>query len=135
MINSLIILRCAFKTKTMRTVCVIALEEIILLSATIKSQGCYIRINFNSCSCANEELMNNATALQSAMTIMLNEVSLLAIVHSKTMWLHCLFVLAINILADINNFNLINLWEQLCLKTVCFPTILLLFCGYQLYGT
>ena len=83
--NSSMDLVCASRAKEMRMVCVIAPEEKILPSATVRSQGYCIGININPCSCANEESMNDAVAPQSAMAMVLNEVSLLAIVQSRTM--------------------------------------------------
>lgn len=71
---------CVFKAKKMCTVCVIALEKIILLLVIVRSQKCYIEINFNPCSCTNKESMKDVVASQSTMAIMLNKVSLLAIV-------------------------------------------------------
>lgn len=53
--------------------------------------------------------MKNAMKLQLTIAIVLNKlVSLLAIMHDKIMRLHYFFVLAINALAEINNFNLIS---------------------------
>ena len=65
--------------------CVIDLEETVLPSATIRSHGCCNGENFNLCSCVNEESINDAVAPQSAIAQVLNEVSLLAIVHGRTM--------------------------------------------------
>ena len=140
-------LRCvpAPKAKTMRTVCVIAPEETVLLLATVRFCGCCNGENFNPCSCANKESMNDAVAPQSAIAKVLSKVSLLAIVHDRTMWSHCLFVLATSALADIDNDpSLIGLREQLCSETVCFPmccltmllylTMLLSSRGCQLHG-
>ena len=122
---------CAFKAKAIRTMCVIAPEKIILPSATVKSQACCIGISFNLCSCANKKSINDAVAPQSTIAKVLNnKVSLLAIVHGRTMWLHCFFVLATSALADIDSLSPSSLQEQLCLETVCFltcSTILLLF--------
>ena len=135
MTNSLMTLRCVLRAKTMRTVCVIAPEKTILPSATVRLQGCCIGINFNLCSCANKELMNNAVAPQSAMAIVLNEVFLLAIMHDKTMWSHCFFVLAMSTLVEINNPNPVSPRERLCSRTACFLTVMLLSSrGYQPHG-
>ena len=115
-------LRCAPKAIAMHTVCVIAPEEMILPSATVKSRGCCIEISFNPCSYANKESMNDAVAPQSAIAKVLNgKVSLLAMVHGNTMWSH--FVLATSALADIDNPSSRDPRERLCSRTVCFPTI------------
>ena len=143
------ILVCAPRAKEIRTVTVyvMAPEETDLPLATVRSCGCCNRENFNPCSCANKELINDAVAPQSAIAKVLNvnEVSLRAIVHGKTMWLHYFFVLATSALADINNPNLVGPQEQLCSRTACFPkccsTMLLYstirplsFHGYQCQG-
>ena len=122
--NSSRVSTCVLKVKEMRTVCVMAPEEMVLPSATVRSRGCCIGISFNPCSCANVESMNKAVAPQSAIAKVLNnEVSLLAMVHGNTMWSH--FVLATSALADIDNSSLIGLRERLYSETVCFPTLLL----------
>ena len=143
--NSLRTLRCVSpNAKTMRMVCIIAPEEIVLSSATVRSCGCCHENNFNPCSCANKKSINDAVAPQSTIAKVLNsEIFLLTIEHSNMMWSH--FVLATSALADINNFNLVGPQEQLYSGMVCFPiccltimplclTVLLSSCGSQPYG-
>ena len=101
--NSLRTSRSAPKARAIHTVCVIAPEDTDLPSATVRSRGCCNGENFNPCSCANKKSMNDAVAPQSAIAKVLNEVFLLAIVHGRTMWSHCSFVLATSALADIDN--------------------------------
>ena len=94
---------CVSKIREIWTICVMALEETSLPSATVRSQGCCNGVNFNPCNCANEKSMNDAVAPQSAMVMVLNEeVSLLAIIHDKTIWSHS-SLLAMRALADIDN--------------------------------
>ena len=133
-------LRCAPKAIATHIVCVIAPEETVLPSATVRSCGCCNGENFNPCSCANKESMNDAVAPQSTIAKVLNEVFLLAIVQGNMMWSHSL--LPTSVLADIDNPSW-GLWERLCSKTVCFPTmtecclttiIPLSSCGYQPHG-
>ena len=123
--NNLRVSTCVPKVKKMLTVCVMALEETVLPSATVRSRGCCNGENSNPCSCANKESMKDAVAPQSAIArVLKDKVSLLAIVHGRTMWSHCFFVLATSALADIDNDSSpIGLWEQLCSETACFPTL------------
>lgn len=72
------------RAKKICTWCVIAFEDVVLPLAMVRLQKCYIKINFNLCSCANKELMNDAVAPQSAIAIVLNKVLLLAIMHGRT---------------------------------------------------
>ena len=78
------------------------------------------RVDLNPCNCANKKSINNAVAPQSAMAMVLNEeVSLLVIIHGKTIWSHS-SLLATRALADIDNSLLSGLRGQLCLETGVF---------------
>ena len=76
---------CAPRAKEERyTMCVMASDETGLPSATVRSRECCNGIDSNPCNCANEKSINDAVAPQSAMAMVLNKVSLLAMLHGKT---------------------------------------------------
>lgn len=90
---------------------VIAPEETSLPLATVKSQRCCNGVNSSPCSWVNKKSINDAIA------IVLNEILLLTILHSKTI---CSNWLATRVLADINDSVSNGLQGQLCSETRCF---------------